>query len=63
MADFIAYAKANPGKLNMASSGNGTSIHLAGELFKSMTGTYMIALPLQRLGPGPDGAWWAATWM
>ena len=36
--DFIKYAKANPGKLNMASSGNGTSIHLAGELFKSMTG-------------------------
>ena len=32
---FIAYAKANPGKLNMASSGNGTSIHMAGELFKA----------------------------
>ena len=38
--EFIKAAKANPGKLNMASSGNGTSIHLAGELFKSMTGTY-----------------------
>ena len=37
--DFIRYARANPGRLNMASSGNGTSIHLAGELFKSMTGT------------------------
>src|SRR5664279_5857834 len=37
---LIAYARAHPGKLNMASSGNGTSIHLAGELFKSMTGTY-----------------------
>ena len=39
--DFIAYAKDNPGKLNMASSGNGTSIHMAGELFKTMTGAYM----------------------
>ena len=34
VADLIRYAKANPGKLNMASSGNGTSIHLSGELFK-----------------------------
>ena len=37
VSEFIAYAKANPGKLNMASSGNGTSIHLTGELFKTMT--------------------------
>jgi tripartite-type tricarboxylate transporter receptor subunit TctC len=36
--EFIAYAKANPGKINMASSGNGTAPHLAGELFKMMTG-------------------------
>jgi tripartite-type tricarboxylate transporter receptor subunit TctC len=36
--EFIAYAKANPGKLNMASAGNGTSPHVAGELFKMMTG-------------------------
>src|SRR4051812_8341546 len=43
--DFIKYSKANPGKVNMASSGNGTSIHLAGELFKSMTGIYMVHLP------------------
>ena len=43
--EFIAYAKANPGRLNMASSGNGTSIHLTGELFKTMTGTYMVHLP------------------
>ena len=35
VAEFIAYAKANPGKINMASSGNGTSIHLSGELFKA----------------------------
>ena len=49
--DFIAYAKANPGKLNMASSGNGTSIHMAGELFKSMTGAYMVHFPYRGSGP------------
>lgn len=49
--DFIAYAKANPGRLNMASSGNGTSIHLAGELFKSMTGTFMTHIPYRGSGP------------
>src|SRR6266516_2297696 len=38
VAEFIAYCKANPGKINMASSGSGTSVHLSGELFKSMTG-------------------------
>lgn len=51
VADFIQYAKANPGKLNMASSGNGTSIHLAGELFKSMTGTFMTHIPYRGSGP------------
>jgi tripartite-type tricarboxylate transporter receptor subunit TctC len=49
--DFIKYAKANPGKLNMASSGSGTSIHLAGELFKSMTGTFMTHIPYRGSGP------------
>jgi tripartite-type tricarboxylate transporter receptor subunit TctC len=49
--DFIRYAKANPGKLNMASSGNGTSIHLAGELFKSMTGTFMTHFPYRGSSP------------
>ena len=49
--DFIKYAKANPGKLNMASSGNGTSIHLAGELFKTMTGTYMTHFPFTGSNP------------
>ena len=49
--DFIAYAKANPGKLNMASSGNGTSIHLAGELFKSQTGIFMAHIPYRGSGP------------
>jgi len=51
VADLIRYAKANPGKLNMASSGNGTSIHLSGELFKSMTGTYMVHFPYRGSGP------------
>jgi len=51
VADFIKAAKANPGKFNMASSGNGTSIHLAGELFKSMSGTYMVHFPYRGSGP------------
>ena len=49
--DLIRYARANPGKVNMASSGNGTSIHMAGELFKSMTKTYMVHLPYRGSPP------------
>ena len=49
--DLIRAAKANPGKLNFASSGNGTSIHLSAELFKSMTGTFMVHLPYRGSGP------------
>ncbi len=51
VADLIRTAKANPGKLNVASSGNGTSIHLAAELFKSQTGTFMLHLPYRGSGP------------
>ena len=51
VADFIRAAKASPGKFNMASSGNGTSIHMAGELFKTMSGTYMIHFPYGGSGP------------
>jgi len=51
VADLIKYAKANPGKLNMASSGNGTSIHLCGELFKALTATYMVHFPYRGSGP------------
>ena len=51
VADFVKYAKVNPGKLSMASSGNGTSIHLAGELFKSRTGIFMTHIPYRGSGP------------
>jgi tripartite-type tricarboxylate transporter receptor subunit TctC len=43
--ELIAYAKANPGKLNMASSGNGSTIHVSGELFKMLTGINMVHVP------------------
>ncbi|MET3515290.1 tripartite-type tricarboxylate transporter receptor subunit TctC [Pseudacidovorax sp. 1753] len=49
--DFIRYVRSHPGQLNMASSGSGTSIHLAGELFKSMTGTFMTHIPYKGSGP------------
>ncbi|HEV6964454.1 tripartite tricarboxylate transporter substrate binding protein [Roseateles sp.] len=51
VADLVRVARANPGKLNLASSGNGTSIHLAGELFKAMTGSYMLHFPYRGSGP------------
>src|SRR2546423_6920060 len=49
--DLIDYAKANPGKLNYASSGNGSTIHLSAELFKSMTGTDMNHIPYRGSAP------------
>jgi tripartite-type tricarboxylate transporter receptor subunit TctC len=49
--EFIAYAKANAGKINMASGGNGTSQHVAGELFKMMTGVDMVHVPYRGSGP------------
>jgi tripartite-type tricarboxylate transporter receptor subunit TctC len=51
VAEFIAYCKQNPGKINMASSGSGTSVHLSGELFKSMTGCNMLHVPYKGAGP------------
>ena len=51
VAEFIAYCKANPGKVNMASSGSGTSVHLSGELFKHMTGCNMLHVPYKGAGP------------
>jgi tripartite-type tricarboxylate transporter receptor subunit TctC len=55
VADFIAYGKANPGKLSFASSGNGTSVHMSGELFKAMTGIDMVHVPYRgSAGAYPD---------
>src|SRR5204862_898045 len=45
VAEFIAYVKANPGKVNLASSGNGTSVHLSGEMFMAMSGAKMQHVP------------------
>jgi tripartite-type tricarboxylate transporter receptor subunit TctC len=49
--EFIAYAKANPGKINFASTGVGTSIHLSGELFKMMAGVDMVHVPYRGAVP------------
>jgi tripartite-type tricarboxylate transporter receptor subunit TctC len=49
--ELIAYAKANPGKLNMASSGNGSTIHMSGELFKMLTGIHMVHVPYRGGAP------------
>ena len=51
VAEFIAYAKANPGKINFASGGIGTSVHVSGELFKQMTGIQMQHVPYRGAGP------------
>jgi tripartite-type tricarboxylate transporter receptor subunit TctC len=51
VGEFIAYGKAHPGKINMASSGNGTSVHLSGELFMAMTGIKMTHVPYRGAGP------------
>jgi len=50
-ADFLSYARANPGKLNFGSAGNGTSHHLVGELFKLRTGTELVHIPYKGAGP------------
>ncbi|HET9577571.1 MAG TPA: tripartite tricarboxylate transporter substrate-binding protein, partial [Usitatibacter sp.] len=49
--EFIDYCKANPGKINMASSGSGTSVHMSGELFMLMTGCKMTHIPYKGAGP------------
>jgi tripartite-type tricarboxylate transporter receptor subunit TctC len=51
VSEFITWCKANPGKVNMASSGSGTSVHLSGELFKTMTGCNMLHVPYKGSGP------------
>jgi tripartite-type tricarboxylate transporter receptor subunit TctC len=52
LAEFIAYAKANPGKMSIASSGIGTSLHLSGELFKAMAGVQFVHVPYRGSAPG-----------
>src|SRR4051812_19953413 len=51
VAEFIDYCRKNPGRINMASSGSGTSVHLSGELFKSLTGCNMVHVPYKGAGP------------
>jgi tripartite-type tricarboxylate transporter receptor subunit TctC len=51
VAEFIAYTKEHPGKVNMASSGIGTSVHMSGEMFMAMTGTKMTHVPYRGAGP------------
>src|SRR2546429_5391688 len=51
LSEFISYARANPGKVNMASAGSGSAPHMAGELFKMMTGVDMVHVPYRRQGP------------
>ena len=51
LAELVAHAKANPGKLNYASSGNGSIQHIAGELFKQLTGTFITHIPYRGAGP------------
>jgi tripartite-type tricarboxylate transporter receptor subunit TctC len=51
VGEFIAYAKENPGKVNMASSGNGTSVHVSGELFKMMAGVNLLHVPYRGAAP------------
>ena len=51
LSEFIAYAKANPGRINMASAGNGSQQHVAGELFKMMAGVDMVHVPYRGGGP------------
>ncbi|WP_371420337.1 Bug family tripartite tricarboxylate transporter substrate binding protein [Tardiphaga sp.] len=51
VAEFIAYVKANPGKVNMASSGNGTSVHLSGEMFMMLSGAKMQHVPYRGAAP------------
>jgi tripartite-type tricarboxylate transporter receptor subunit TctC len=51
VSEFIAYAKANPGKVNLGSAGSGTAPHVCGELFKLMAGVEMVHVPYRGDGP------------
>ena len=60
LQEFVAYAKANPGKLNYASSGNGTITHLSGALFAAQMGLQMQHIPYKGSAPGAASTWSAA---
>ncbi len=51
LSEFIAYGKANPGKITMASAGNGTASHVSGELFKMLAGIDMVHVPYRGATP------------
>jgi tripartite-type tricarboxylate transporter receptor subunit TctC len=55
LADFLAYARANPGKLNYGSGGNGSAGHLAGEMFKAQTGVFAVHIPYNGANPAQLG--------
>jgi tripartite-type tricarboxylate transporter receptor subunit TctC len=55
LAEFIAYAKANPGKITMASGGNGAPSHISGEMFKMLAGVDMVHVPYRGAGPALTG--------
>ena len=57
VAEFIAYAKANPGKVTMASAGSGSSSHLAGEMFRMMTGVELVHIPYRAMLPALPISW------
>src|SRR6185295_7236457 len=55
LAEFIAYAKGNPGKVTMASGGNGAPSHISGEMFKMLAGVDMVHVPYRGAGPALTG--------
>ena len=61
MAELVAYAKANPGKLNYGSSGAGGLTHYSVELFEARTGTHMVHIPFQGGAPARPRCSWPAT--
>jgi tripartite-type tricarboxylate transporter receptor subunit TctC len=63
VTELVAYAKANPGKINFSSGGNGTTTHLAGELFRTLTGTDMVHVPYKGAPEGVQGVMGGQTQM
>ena len=57
LPEFVAYAKANPGKISMASAGSGSTSHVTGELFKMMAGVEMVHVPYRGSTPALTNLW------